>query len=119
MDDMLDDLFEDSQEPKEEHEFPCCPFLRERCSRIHDFLRFSVWKGRPRTPGKLSVTTDRDLWILSITDLDRSRSFTITGTDFVQCLESLDQCIATKQVRWRYWGNPTKGGAKKRTGTKV
>lgn len=118
MDDMLDDLFEDGQAPKEEHEFPCCPFLREKCPRVHDFLRYPVWKGRARAPGKVSITTDRDLWIVSLTDVDHSRSFSTTSSCSVSALEFLDQLIATKQVHWRYWGNPTSGGKRKATGIK-
>jgi len=117
-DDMLDDLYEDPQDPKEEHEFPCCPFLQERCARVHDFLRFSIWKGRRRKPGKVSITTDNGLWIVSITDVDYRRSSTVTGNDSLQCLETLDQLICTKQLYWRYWGNEDPQKSKVKIGTK-
>lgn len=118
MDDILDSLYEDSQDPKEEHEFPCCPFLRETCPRVHDFVRYPVWKGHSRTPGKVSVSTDNGLWLVSLTDVDHSRSVSVTGSDFVQGLATLDQLISSKQLHWRYWGNPTRKGGKKATGTK-
>lgn len=118
MSDMLDDLYEEPQEERSEEDYPSCPFLLEKAPRIHDFLRFDRYKGKPRTPGRLSVTSEGSLWVVSINDQDRRRSFSGTGHTFTEAIEFLDQCIASKQIHWRYWGNPTNGDIKKKTGTK-
>ncbi|GAH18013.1 unnamed protein product, partial [marine sediment metagenome] len=57
-------------------------------------------------------------FVLSITDPDRQRSFTISCVGLSEGIAAIEQMIATKQIHWRYWGNPTNGGKPKKTGTK-
>ena len=44
MTDMLDDLYEEPQGQKEESDYPDCPFLREHCPKLADFIRFDSYK---------------------------------------------------------------------------
>lgn len=118
MEDMLDDLYEEPQGDKEESDYPSCPFLREHAPRVHDFVRFDRYKGKPRKNGKLSISSDGTVFVLSLTDPQRERTFTMVAHNLQEGLESLDQCIATKQLHWRYWGPPTENGKVKRAGMK-
>jgi len=118
MTDMVDDLYEDVNPDREEEDYPECPFLRETCPRIHDFIRFDRYKGKPRKNGSFSVTVEGPLWVVRITDKDRERSFSTTGLDLASCLSTLDQLVASRQIHWHYWGNPTNGDVKKKVGMK-
>lgn len=117
--DMLADLIAGRQEPKGEDEYPSCPFLRENAPLLHDFLRFDSYLGKPRTPGRLAFTADGNLFVLSITDKDYERSFSVMGYNLAECLATIEQCIATRQVHWRYWGkNGSAAGRTRRAGRK-
>ena len=117
MEDMLDDLYEDSQEIKEESDYPSCPFLLEKATRVHDFIRFDRYKGRPRKNGSLTITSDGTLFIVSVNDKEAERSFSELGHSLAECLEQLDQRIASRAIHWRSWGNRSNGRKKAVTGT--
>lgn len=118
MDDMLADLYEDPQGDKEEQDYPSCPFLSEHAPRIHDFVRFDRYKGKPRKTGSLSISVEGTLFVLRINDRDLERSFSATGHNLQECLQFADQCVATRQLHWRYWGNPTDNGKRKKDRSK-
>lgn len=104
MPDILDSLYDDGQDNRSEEDYPVCPFLLETAPLIHDFVRFDRYKGKKRQNGKFTVTCEGNLWVVSITDPDRQRSFGCTGNDTTQALATMDNLIETGQVMWRYWG---------------
>lgn len=118
MEDMLDGLYEDPQGDRSEEDYPSCPFLLEKAPRVHDFLRFDKYKGKARTFGSFSFRGDKYGFILTITDKDREQYFPITCDSLQSGLEQLDQLIASKQIHWRGYGNPTENGKPKKVGMK-
>ncbi len=116
MEDILDDLYEDPQGEREEEDYPSCPFLREHCSRIHDFVRFDRYKGKPRKNGSITITVDGTLFVVSLNDKTLERSVSTTGHSIAECLEFLDQCVSTRQLHWRQWGNRSNGKGRAVTG---
>ncbi|GAG73761.1 unnamed protein product [marine sediment metagenome] len=118
MADMLDDLYEDPQGDKSEEDYPSCPFLLKHAPLLHDFIRFDRYKGKPRKNGKVSFGCDGSHFVLSITDSDRQRSFTISCLGVQEGLQAIDQMISTKQIHWRNWGNPTPDEKPRKTGAK-
>lgn len=106
MTDIIDALYDDGQDNRSEEDYPIDAFLQEKAPLLHDFVRFDRYKGKRRANGKFTVTCQENLWVLSITDPDRSRSFSCTGLDFVSALATMDQLIQSGQVAWRYWGKP-------------
>lgn len=117
MTDMLDDLYEEPQGQKEESDYPDCPFLREHCPKLADFIRFDSYKGKQRTCGKISFTSDGTIYLLTMTDPNQQRYFTVICHNIREGLELMDQHIATRQCHWRSYANPTSGKAKRKTGT--
>lgn len=106
MSDMVDALYDDGQDERSEEDYPSCPFLLKTAPLVHDFVRFDRYKGKKRQNGKFSVTCQGDLWVVSLTDPDRQRSFSCTGHGTESALATMDSLIETGQVMWRYWGKP-------------
>ena len=112
MADILDALYDDGKNNRSEEDYPFDSLLSKTAPLLHDFIRFDRYKGQQRQPGKITITTEGNLWSVTITDPDRQRSFACHGPDVPAALATMDNLIESGQVAWRYWGK--KGGGTKR-----
>jgi len=109
MADILDGLFENHQEGEDESDLPVITDLAKKCPVLHDFVRFTKWKGSSVEPPKLGYGLHQGKLYVSLTDTERRRSLRVECATFIGGCIKIENHIAQGALAslWYWW--PTKG----------
>lgn len=118
MADIIDTLYEEHKEPEDESDVPIIEDLVDRFPILHDFLRFSKWKGRTVECPKLGYGLQGGTLYTTLTDVERRRSLRVECRSFSDGISTIENHIMQGAIKslWYYWPEKGRRNGKKSKG---